>query len=125
MKPTPGAFPGFWTLLVVAKDGQRTWTVVEALVYATTVPEAPPSILVPAGTVTDFASVPRGLWNLFPPDGSYTPAAVVHDYLYRTGEVPRAVADAVFVEAMAVCGTGWFARTVIWASVRTFGWLGY
>ncbi|MFM8357362.1 MAG: DUF1353 domain-containing protein, partial [Verrucomicrobiota bacterium] len=89
MELTPGIFCGFWTPLVVTKEGQRTWTVVEALVYATTVPDAPPSILVPAGTVTDFASVPRGLWNLFPPDDSYTSAAGVHDYLYRTGEVPQ------------------------------------
>jgi hypothetical protein len=93
------------------------------LVYASAIDGAPPSILVPEGTETDFASVPRGLWNLFPPDGSYTAAAVIHDCLYRKAVVPRSVADAVFLEAMRVAGTGVVSRTVIWASVRVFGWL--
>jgi hypothetical protein len=39
-------------------------------------------ILVPAGYVTDFASVPMLLWSFFPPIGKYNRAALVHDYLY-------------------------------------------
>jgi len=120
-----GAIPAFWTPLVVEKVGPRTWRLAKDLLYASAVEGAPPSILVPAGFETDFASVPRGLWNLFPPDGSYTAAAVVHDCLYREGVAKRAAADAVFLEAMVVTGTGRFTRICIWASVRLFGWMHY
>lgn len=39
-------------------------------------------IRVPAGTVTDLASVPRLLWAVFPPHGRWAKAAIIHDYLY-------------------------------------------
>ncbi len=39
-------------------------------------------IHVPAGFVTDLASVPRIFWTLLPPDGKYAKAAIIHDYLY-------------------------------------------
>lgn len=35
-------------------------------------------IRVPKGFVTDLASIPRALWSVFPPDGDYAKAAVVH-----------------------------------------------
>ena len=106
--------------LVVQKIGTRTWRVKEALVYRSVLLNA--EITVSAGEETDFASVPRGLWNLFPPDGSYTPAAVVHDYLYRKcPDVDRKKCDQVFLEAMEACGTSWFARRTIYAAVRLGG----
>lgn len=39
-------------------------------------------LIINAGYVTDFASVPRCLWSAFPPIGKYNRAAVVHDFLY-------------------------------------------
>lgn len=39
-------------------------------------------IEVPAGFVTDFATVPRVFWILLPPDGKYARASSIHDYLY-------------------------------------------
>ncbi|MFV2733470.1 DUF1353 domain-containing protein, partial [Escherichia coli] len=39
-------------------------------------------IAVPAGYVTDLASVPRILWSVFPPHGRYAKAAIIHDWLY-------------------------------------------
>lgn len=48
-------------------------------------------IVVPAGFKTDFASIPWGFRNLFPPIGKYSRAAVIHDFLYRVrGEAPEA-----------------------------------
>lgn len=118
--------PGFRTSLIVEKVAARRWRLVSDLCYRSDVVRTPPLVvLVPEGATTDFASVPRGLWNLFPPDNSYTAAAVVHDYLYVSGQVSRAVADAVFLEAMEVCGTRWLERHIIWLSVRLFGWLHY
>jgi hypothetical protein len=42
-------------------------------------------IVVLAGFVTDFASIPQGLWTFgLTPTGSYGRAAIIHDYLYWT-----------------------------------------
>lgn len=39
--------------------------------------------IVPAGFITDGATIPRFLWCLLPPNGSYFDEAVLHDYLVR------------------------------------------
>ena len=54
-------------------------------------------ITVPFGFVTDFASVPRLLWSLFPPIGRYGYAAVFHDFVYwEQDAITRKEADRVF-----------------------------
>lgn len=58
-------------------------------------------ITIPAGFVTDYASVPRGLHWLIPPDGPYAKAAVLHDYLYATGIYSRSISDGIFKQAMS------------------------
>ena len=40
-------------------------------------------IHVPAGFVTDFASIPYGFRGVLPPNGPWGKAAVVHDYMYE------------------------------------------
>lgn len=78
-------------------------------------------VTVPAGFVTDLASVPRLFWDILPPFGTYTRATVVHDYLYRTQLLPRDKADRILLQAMVACGTGLLARTIIYWNVRWFG----
>ena len=58
-------------------------------------------ITVPAGFITDFASVPWPFWSFIRPWGKWGKAAVLHDYLYqeRTGAY-RSTADMVFLNAM-------------------------
>ena len=106
--------------LFVERD--RNWSLQGPVVYRD---GAGREIVVPKGFITDLASVPRALWNLFPPFGSYTFAAVLHDWLYRTGIVSRAVADATFLEAMESLGTGGFTRRVLYFAVRLFGGSSY
>lgn len=77
--------------------------------------------IVPAGFVTDFASVPRGLWNLFPPHGRYSKAAVLHDYLYRCSKLERSYCDGVFLKCMEELGVPWWKRTAMYYGVRMFG----
>ena len=38
-------------------------------------------IEVPAGFITDLASVPRVFWAVLPPHGRYAKAAILHDFL--------------------------------------------
>lgn len=53
-------------------------------------------IRVPAGFVTDFASIPRLFWSIVRPDGEYGYAAIVHDYLYWEQPIAKDKADNVF-----------------------------
>ena len=79
---------------------------------------------IPAGFETDFASVPRLLWPLFPPDGPWLEASIVHDYCYRQ-PVPfsRFFADALFRELMARYGVPRWRRVLFYYAVRLCGWL--
>ena len=107
-------------------DG-RTWIVIQSFHYLTDVRiPASQRIEVPAGFQTDFASIPRGLWNILPPTGRYALAAVVHDYLYRTRyRATRAQADRVLLEAMGVLKVGRWTRWTIYSGVRLGGWASY
>jgi hypothetical protein len=80
-----------------------------------------PPITVPTGFHTDLASVPRLFWNLLPPFGKYTEAAVLHDWLYRTRLVARAQADGLLLAAMIVCRVPLWQRLLIYLGVRCFG----
>lgn len=100
-------------------DG-HDWKVQTQFEYTTDISQIG-TIVVPAGFVTDFASIPRGLWNLFPPTGKYGPAAVIHDFLYRDTKFDRELCDQVFEEAMEVLKVNFFARKIIYRAVRMFG----
>lgn len=78
-------------------------------------------IEVPAGFVTDLASTPRWLWAIFPPFGAWDEAAVLHDWLYRTGCRPRAEADAALYHGSIECGASRAKAWLMWAAVRLFG----
>lgn len=79
-------------------------------------------ITVPKGFTTDFASVPRVpvVYLLYANRGKK--AAVIHDYLYRYKLYDRATCDAVFREALAADGEGFFISWAMWSGVRLFGW---
>lgn len=78
-------------------------------------------IRVPAGFVTDLASIPRALWSVLPPHGRYAKAAIVHDWMYVEAYKTKAYADQVFLEAMGVLGVGKVRRTLMYFAVRLFG----
>lgn len=78
-------------------------------------------IRVPAGFITDFASIPRFFWRLLPPTGQYGKAAVVHDYLYSTHLVSKAIADKVFLEGMLVLEVPPWKARLMYQAVHVFG----
>lgn len=80
-------------------------------------------IIVPAGFITDFMSVPWPFCKLFPPDGKYSKAATLHDYMYRSSkfEVSQFVADAILYEALIVSGANKIGSFIVWCGVRIFG----
>lgn len=116
-------------LAVQILDGERQGRVTARLLrgfsYRPSAAAEGEAIEVPAGFVTDFASVPRGFWNLEPPLGDAGKAAVIHDYLYATqglaGRYSRAQADGIFREALGALGVPAWKRTLLWAAVRVGG----
>jgi len=99
-------------------DGRGAWRLTEPFVYQSDIAG---NITVPAGFVTDFASVPRVPVAFWLTGDTAHDAAVVHDYLYTTGQVDRATADAVLLEAMALSGIPAWRRYAMYWAVRAFG----
>ena len=118
-------------------DGFK-WKVDAEFDYHLGTPSGNEVVMVPAGFITDFASVPRFLWRVLPPTGQYGKAAVIHDFLYQhravvrvaTGRgvpvivrnVDRAEADNTFLEGMEVLGVGRATRYTMYSGVRVGGW---
>lgn len=78
-------------------------------------------VIVPTDFVTDYASVPRAPLTYWLFGGIGDEAAVVHDFLYEEGKVPRDMADNVYLEALGAMGIPEWQRGLMWAAVRVFG----
>jgi hypothetical protein len=80
------------------------------------------TITVPKGFVTDFASIPQAFWSAgLSPNGKYSKAAIVHDYLYWTQGCTRKQADNILMIAMKESGVDVATRTAIYEGVRLGG----
>lgn len=77
---------------------------------------------VPTGFETDFNSVPRGLWNVFPP-WRYPHAAIVHDFMYRDPRfTDRRQADAAHRRILELLGCPREVRWAVHLMLRAWGW---
>lgn len=86
------------------------------------------TVTMPAGFMTDGASIPRILWSSVgsPFNGTYREPAFLHDYLYQTGYCRgRADADSTFLNAMKEHGVGFVKRWTIYTGVRAWGWVAW
>lgn len=86
-------------------------------------------VFIPAGMLTDLASIPQIVWNILPPSGKYGAAAIVHDRLCNTLQITqegklinitRAQADQILGEAMEVLKVPWLKRVLISGAVRMY-----
>lgn len=112
-------------LIVSPLPNGKTWVLRRDFSYDVGEENSGETIQVPAGFITDFASVPRVLWVLFPRWGKYGNAAVVHDYLYwmQQDEYRRKRADEIFLEGMRdALGVGAMKAYTLYLSVRAGGW---
>lgn len=78
-------------------------------------------IVVPEGFPTDFASIPWWCQGIVQKYGKHTHPAIIHDFFYSTHSAPRATADAIFREALAVAGVSQGHRWLLSAAVFVFG----
>jgi hypothetical protein len=77
---------------------------------------------VPAGTVTDGASIPRVLWVSYPPfTGQYRAAAVIHDYYCQTKTRSWRDTHEVFYNAMRTAAVADRTAKAMYGAVYHFG----
>ena len=113
----------FVTTLKTEQTDRRTYKLLDALVLAD---EDQRTIIVPAGFVTDFASI-KVLHNAFlfvlfalvSGYGNY--AATIHDWLYLGGQLSRKDADAVLYRALRAEGVARWRAYLFWLGVRIGG----
>jgi hypothetical protein len=84
-------------------------------------------VTIPKGFVTDFASIPRALWTIFPPQyAAYVEPAIIHDYFYRCkNSHDRMFADDILYYALVENGVKKSDASKFYFGVRTFGAASY
>ena len=108
-------------------DEQPAWSVLDHIFYYHSY-DMRKFVVIPTGFRTDFASVPRLLWWLLPPQGdcgerNYGTSSILHDYLcskFHKGEVTRKYADDTFLEAMLSVGVNKKLAYLMYFFVRLY-----
>ena len=112
-------------------DGTH-WRILDGFRYYLTEDEGPAGefVDVPDGFVTNFASIPRPLWALFPPTGrTYAQISCVHDKLF-TAPVSRSAHSArpcrfretahIYVDGAKAAGAAWLVRRTMFRMLQLF-----
>jgi hypothetical protein len=100
-------------------DGRGTWALLAPLVYSSDILRR--MVTVPAGFITDFASVPRLPVAFLLAGNCGHAAAVLHDWAYTSHFITRSRADAMFREALIAGGEPAWRAWFMWAGVRIGG----
>lgn len=114
----------FLSPLIVKSIDDDNWELAQDLVYESRI--LAQVLTVPAGSMTDFASIPKWLpvaYTLLKSVGKE--AACVHDYLYRKKVCGKLKADRVFREALKAKGVVVWKRNLMYWAVVAFGWKAY
>ncbi len=101
---------------------QKAWILLEPMRYG--VGDSAEVIVVPAGFVTDLASIPPAFWGpplFLTPSGQYGRAAIIHDYLYWSQRCTKDQADRLLVIAMVESQVSRFDRWEIYTGVSGWG----
>lgn len=103
----------------VGQDGKRLWELLGPFDAVTSLG----IITVPAGFVTDLASVPRILWPAYSPFDDYLESAIPHDWGYSplNDRFTRRQIDDMMLELMFNSGVSDHRRNAIYTAVRRFG----
>lgn len=104
------------------RDGRGLATVLEPFEYHVGHVGSDDVIIVPAGYVTDFASVPWWAAWLIPVIGEHAKAAVLHDYLLDRTDRPYDEVNDIFAEALGVLGVSGLRYVLMTTAVRLKFW---
>ena len=100
-------------------DPDRPWVLQEPCVYHSGVTKE--DVEVPKGYKSDMASVPWVARRVFPQDGPWSYAAIVHDWFCSEKLHDFKIAALVFLEAMSDLHVAWYQRYPMYWAVRLFG----
>ena len=103
--------------------GDELWKLTDEYWYLVGHPQNNDLVIVPKDFITDLASTPRILWTIYPRDGKYRYAVVIHDFLYHYQTRSRKEADFILWEALKEIGINAFHRNMFYNGVRLGGWL--
>ena len=103
-----------------SEGGRQLFKLLSPLEFRLQMDGAGITVRVPAEFITDGASAPWGLWNVFPPMGPYCEIAALHDFLCRLPGCSRFLADAILREAMYRRGMPLWRRVVMYWAVRIY-----
>jgi hypothetical protein len=79
-------------------------------------------ITVPQGYITDGYSLPGRMLQLFQPaSATFLLPAILHDWLYDVGSVPRDMCDRILLQAMRAVGVAAWQRFFVYRAVRFGG----
>ncbi|MCK5681545.1 DUF1353 domain-containing protein [bacterium] len=106
-----------WAVVSRLHDGTERFQLLQDLVYHT---DCGSRYIVPRGFKTDLASIPKMLWNIYPPHGLYLSASILHDYLCENDWMNRKDGDNIFLEAMSHSNVSRVTRTIIYFAVRFY-----
>src|SRR3954469_23377943 len=95
------------------------WVVVKPFTY--TIGQTTYRITVPAGFVTDFASIPAAMRGFLSPTGQEGRAAIIHDYLYWNQPCTREQADWILRLGMIESRVSLVTRQAVYWAVRAMG----
>lgn len=109
----------FTTPLDLRADKPGSWVLLSPLIWKSHV-----SYIVPAGTTTDLASIPKIFRNILERNGRSRRPSVLHDFLYQTQLIPRSDADTLFLDALKAEGVG-ASRYLYYNAVRLGGWIAW
>lgn len=120
--------PAWRTPLDLRLQTESTWITLAPLSFDSVA--LPGLLTVPAEFITDLGSVPRLPFAYLISGGRAPGPAVLHDYLYQHPLwTDRALADAIFYEAMGVVDAelghrkeSAIQRYLMWLAVRVAGW---
>ena len=73
------------------------------------------------GYRSDFASIPRFFWRIFPPMGRYTYAAIIHDWVCDQKIGDTGSASNLFLEMMEHLEVPKLRRLAMYRAVLWFG----
>lgn len=115
----------FLSSLRVEQITEDDWRLLEPLCYFSALLGR--VVTVPAGFITDFASVPRLPFIYWFTGGLANGPAVLHDWFYRTNteDISREMADRLLAEAMEAKGYWKIRSWSMWAGVRIGGHWSY
>lgn len=109
------------------RDGIRPeYVTTQAFIIEIGEPGSGLAVLIPKGYITDLYSLPgRWLQAWQPHDSYWWIPALLHDWLYDLGIVPRWMCDAVLLLAMRATCIVWRHRMTVYLAVRVGGRGGY